>query len=148
MPPKGYGTPKRTAARFWSRVMLQGRGECALWLGAQTASGHGVFWWNGKSTTAHRYAYESIVGPIPADCEIDHLCRVRACVNPSHLEPVSHVENVQRGIGGWNSTFRTHCPRGHEYTPENTFLTAAGSRGCRECKRERTREWRRARRAS
>ncbi len=91
------------------------------------------------SVAAHRFAYELLVGPIPEGLEIDHLCRVRCCVNPLHLEPVSHGENIRRGIAGIVNGARerakTHCPHGHEYTPDNTYITPRGSRRCLTCSR-------------
>lgn len=96
---------------------------------------------------AHVLAYEALVGPIPEGCELDHLCRNRACWKPSHLEPVSHGENVRRGAGAAFQRDKTHCPRGHEYSVENTFMRpqrsgGGNSRECRQCIREREREYR------
>jgi hypothetical protein len=88
---------------------------------------------------AHRVAYEHWCAPIGSGREIDHLCRNRACVNPNHLEAVSHRENVRRGLRG---ALTTHCAQGHEYTPENT-ARYRGHRACRACNRERAAERRR-----
>ncbi len=73
-------------------------------------------------------------GPIPEGLELDHLCRVRHCVNPDHLEAVTHRENIRRGLGGP----RSHCINGHEFTPENTSLKR-GWQACRACSREKMR---------
>jgi hypothetical protein len=82
---------------------------------------------------AHRFSYEAYVGPIGAGLHIDHLCRVRSCVNPKHLEPVTQRVNTLRGEGRAALQLRvTHCPRGHEYTPDNIYLWR-GHRACRTC---------------
>jgi hypothetical protein len=76
----------------------------------------------------HRAVYERYVGPIPPGLEIDHLCRVRNCVNPAHLEAVTRGENVRRQMA-----VITHCPQGHEYTTANTRVGRDRKRGCRRC---------------
>lgn len=82
---------------------------------------------------AHRKIYEAIIGPIPAGLNIDHLCRNRACVNPWHMEPVTQHVNVMRGSSPWAKHAKaTHCPSGHAYDEENTYLYR-GSRYCRTC---------------
>lgn len=91
-------------ARFWDKVDKRGPiptwapflGRCWVWTAGRFPSGYGCFKLNGKSTLAHRVAYEWLIGPIPEGLEIDHLCRVRGCCNPAHLEPVTPAENVQR----------------------------------------------------
>lgn len=81
--------------------------------------------------------YRELVAPIPDDLTLDHLCRVRACVNPDHMEPVTIRENALRGeTAAARNAAQTHCPQGHEYTGENTYVTTAGSRRCRTCTRE------------
>jgi hypothetical protein len=87
---------------------------------------------NGPNVSIHRYIYELFSGPIPVGLVLDHLCRVRHCVNPEHLEPVTIAENVRRGLKG---RMVTHCPKGHEYTPENTYTY--NRRECRRCKIDR-----------
>ena len=118
-------------------------GDCLVWTGPVNNRGYAHIYLNGRRQMAHRVAYELSKGPIPDGLEIDHLCRNRACVNPEHMEPVTHTENCARA-----SRAKTHCLRGHEYTPENTrrSLNHAGglSRSCKACHRDRERD-RRAR---
>lgn len=83
-------------ARLWSKVDKTGPGGCWLWIGTINGAGYGTFRLNGETIGAHRAVYEHVVGPIPAGLHIDHLCRVRNCVNPEHLEPVTPSENIRR----------------------------------------------------
>jgi hypothetical protein len=124
------------AERFWSKV--DASGVCWEWTAAKT-NGYGRFGVGQRTVQAHRWAWESLVGPISAGFELDHLCRNPACVMPDHLQPVRHAENVQRGAGGWNKASLTHCPRGHPYAGKNLLVNRAGGRVCRICKRARQR---------
>ena len=123
---------------------------CWEWIGARTAAGYGEFALNApndpfpRMVLAHRLSFElHHAEPIPKGLVLDHLCRNRGCVNPSHLEPVEGAENVRRG----EPARRTHCPQGHEYTPENTSFLGASrgwhTRRCNTCHREqeRRRRW-------
>lgn len=83
-----------------------------------------------KAEMAHRVSYEMFVGPIPKGMQIDHLCRIKNCVNPDHLEPVTAQENVRRHHA---VVRRTHCRNGHEYTEASTYLHN-GVRFCRPCR--------------
>ncbi len=134
-------TPKSTRVplpwRFMRHVEMITETGCWIWMGHLNGGGYGTFRF-GRTNLAHRAAYEIFRGPIPAGLEPDHLCRVRCCVNPRHLELVTHLVNIRRGIGGRTSAARerakTHCPRGHKYNAENTFVTQGG-RKCRACRK-------------
>lgn len=108
---------------------------CWIWNGPIDDNGYGR---QGK-LLAHRLLFEITEGPICKGRELDHTCRVRACVNPDHLDPVTHAENVRRGIVGEVNRERqlskTHCKRGHEFTPENTGRDHRGDRYCKKCQR-------------
>jgi len=82
--------------RFWSYV--DASGPCWEWTGATFREGYGMFQVDGAPVLTHRYVWELLVGPIPEGLEIDHLCRVRHCVNPDHLEPVTSAENSRRRV--------------------------------------------------
>ena len=107
-------------------------------MGALNRVGYGRFWYQNRMVFAHHYAYQTLVGGIPSGLEPDHLCRIRACVNPQHLELVTHRENVLRGdtpcLSRERQLQKTHCPQGHPYDLLNTFLNARGHRECRECR--------------
>ena len=122
--------------RFWRHVNKTE--TCWLWTGTTggTESTYGYF----RSTTrqqdskvlAHRWIYEQLVGPIPDGLELDHLCRVPLCVNPCHLEPVTHRENMRRAR-------LSVCKRGHDLTVEANcrFDELGRRRGCIVCHREK-----------
>lgn len=122
---------------MWSHIDVTVDG-CWLWTGARLASGYGSMRWQGKARVVHRVMYELEIGPIPGGLQIDHLCRVRPCCNPAHLEPVTHAENLRRGRGfaGLNAA-KDRCPAGHAYTPENTYTrpSAPTTRECILCRR-------------
>lgn len=124
--------------RFWSKV-TEGADGCWLWNGAIKDNGYGAFAaGSGRAVYAHRWAYEQMVAEIPEGLHLDHLCRVRACVNPWHLEPVTPLVNTRRGFGGHT---KTHCPRGHSYDEQNTHIYK-GRRFCRPCRMAYSREYR------
>jgi len=119
--------------------------RCWEWAGARDKDGYGRIRIGCQNRKASRFVYETLCGPIPETLELDHLCRNRSCVNPSHLEPVPHEVNVARGNAGQYLSLRTHCSKGHPYDSANTYVYANGTRGCLKCRRERCREWRRRR---
>lgn len=112
---------------------------CWEWIGAIDRHGYGNFnAGNRKLVRAHRWGYERLVGSIPDGLDLDHLCRVRRCVNPEHLEPVTRRENVIRGASPTTpKKRRDRCFRGHPYTPKNTYVSKTGRRVCRRCGAER-----------
>lgn len=104
---------------------------CWIWLGAVMRSGYGCC----RNTTAHKLSYESFVGPVPHDYEVDHRCYVRICVNPAHLRAVTHAKNME-----YARQRRTHCRGGHQLTEENQRIRIVDGyhiRECRECHRIR-----------
>jgi hypothetical protein len=130
---------------FWARVAVRGAGECWPWIGVLSAQGsqrggYGVMPMGirGVRVAAHRFAYELLIGPIPPGVEIDHTCHNdsecagrgadcphRRCVNPAHLEPVTHAVNIQRGNHRQKGT---HCSKGHPFT-----VAASGRNRCLIC---------------
>lgn len=138
-----------TLSRFLDKASLTG--ACWEWQAYRNADGYGQFRVGTQTCRAHRVSYEHFVGPIPEGLQLDHLCRNRGCVRPSHLEPVTGQENVVRGDGPTllqeRNVATTHCPAGHEYTPENTHMWS-GWRYCRQCRRDRDRERKRQGRAA
>jgi len=121
---------------------------CLEWVGAKDPCGYGKVEYKGKLWGAHRLTWVLLYGDPPEGTEFDHLCRNRACINPTHLEPVSHAENTRRGgIGdtGAKERERTHCPQGHPYDEKNTRYYK-NMRFCRECGRERHRRYMKNRR--
>lgn len=118
------------AERFWPRVNKTD--TCWLWTGYIKPNGYAAFYPGGgchvPKVYVHRWAYEDARGEIPEGLEIDHLCRVRHCVNPEHLEAVTHRVNLDRRNAEW-----THCKHGHEFDEANTYWHR-GARHCRQCR--------------
>ena len=133
------GDPQ-TAARFWGKVTKTQ--ACWTWVGERGRDGYGRFYLAGRRVSAHRIAYFLAGHIIPEGLEIDHLCRIRWCVRPSHLEPVTHRENIKRsplmGQGGFDlgslHRHKTHCRQGHPYDEMNTYHPQyMARRVCRAC---------------
>jgi 5-methylcytosine-specific restriction endonuclease McrA len=112
-------------------------GPCWLWTACLfQATGYGQFHDQGKKVaSAHRWGYEHLVGAVSSELHLDHLCRIRNCVNPDHLEPVTPAENsrrIPRSIRPQSEA----CTKGHSFTPENTYTYPNLRRLCRTCRNE------------
>jgi hypothetical protein len=139
---------ERDEARFWAKVALPNEQGCMLWLASKLPNGYGRLHLSGQVAYAHRVSYELAYGRIPAGLQIDHLCRVRHCVAPFHLEAVTQQENMRRGAAGQHNAAKTCCPQGHPYEGANLYAAARGDRQCRLCKNASSREAHRKRRAA
>jgi len=132
--------------RFWGKV--EKTDTCWLWTAGRDGNGYGVAILGSRTdgtyrhVKAHRHSYELLVGPIPEGLHIDHLCRVRHCVNPAHLEPVTQRENILRGESvSARAARQTHCKNLHALVPENLIKRAnRNGRECKICHRDRMRK--------
>src|SRR3990167_7080157 len=130
--------------RFRKKIRVNPETECWGWTGAvphglagNGGGGYARYRYDGKTGLAHRFAYRCLVGPIDDGMTIDHLCRVRRCVNPDHMETVTQRENTIRGTSVVAvNAHKVHCVRGHGFFPENTRIRRTGGRKCRACTRE------------
>lgn len=130
--------------RIMTRIVLDPGSGCWLWEGALTV-GYGCLKplvdEPKRTDLVHRLTYEYFIGPIPDGLEPDHLCRVRSCCNPWHLEPVTRRENAIRGECGSvtraKMLAKTHCPQGHPYSGDNLYIAKSGDRMCKTCQRTR-----------
>lgn len=137
------GGRTNTLDDFWAQVdKVSDPAGCWLWTGCLTTMGYGTIRVAGVRHRAHRLSYRLVAGPIPKGLVLDHLCRVRHCVNPAHLEPVTDRENILRGVSVSAQNARaTHCIDGHEFTAANTqVVRSTGERRCLKCSRRRQRE--------
>lgn len=146
---KGYSRTPSEEDRFWERVDKDGPipeycpslGPCWVWRLDTNQAGYAMFQFDHRQMRAHRWSYQHVVGPIPDGLVLDHLCRVRHCVRPSHLEAVTGAVNNSRSLIGnrnWSQQ-RTECDRGHPFTPENSYWffnakIGRATRVCRQCR--------------
>ena len=114
------------AERFFAKVKRGSENECWPWLASKNQKGYGQFYYHGRLQYTHRVAHELLVGPIPDGLTLDHLCRNRSCVNPTHLEPVLGKVNILRGEG---------VSAKNAFTQANTRIRTDGGRRCRLCSR-------------
>jgi hypothetical protein len=133
--PRGFRAVP-AAERFSDRYFSEPNCGCWLWLGALNDKGYACFE-SEHGQTGHRFAYIHFIGPVLEGLVLDHKCRTRSCVNPWHLEAVTNLENIRRGVVGINSRSKTHCPKGHDYNAENTAVRC-GKRQCRTCENARS----------
>ena len=130
--------------RIMDRTKQDANG-CWVWQGYIAKRGYASIWWQGRQWLAHRAVYTQLVGEIPDHLEIDHLCENKACCNPHHLEAVTRAVNMARSMNVVTAlnALKTHCKRGHEFTPENTDYRpqsqgrAGVARMCIACREER-----------
>ncbi len=128
-------------AYILSFVEMVAESGCWIWMREPLRSGYGTTRINRVHYSAHRLAYEAFRGEIPTGLTLDHLCRVRCCVNPWHLEAVTEAENIRRGNAGKAQSSRTHCPKGHPYSGDNLRIRKTGARRCNACATEVTTRW-------
>lgn len=130
-----YSMPKTIEDHL--KTIQHSSNGCWIWQGSVDSRGYGQLMSNSIVWRAHRFFYTNLVREIPPNYQIDHLCKIKLCVNPEHLEAVTQTENIKRS-GAWNyNKTKTHCPQGHEYTNENT-LFRQNKRTCRICKKNRS----------
>lgn len=117
------------------RIIPEPNSGCWLWIGGirDKKENYGGCAWEGKTWRSHRLVYSLLCAPVSDELDIDHLCRNRICCNPDHLDPCTRKVNVLRGAGiAPNNAQKTHCPKGHAYTPENTYIWN-NQRFCKTC---------------
>lgn len=139
-------TLEKLPARIRRKIDVDHAG-CWLWRAAKNGKGYGLVNDQGRTRTAHRYVFELLRGPLIEGLVIDHLCRVRHCVNPQHMEQVTQCENSMRGdtVNARNAA-KTHCPKGHALSGAN-LVPWAHRRSCLTCKRANQRAYKARRRA-
>lgn len=134
--PRGH-KPIDISIRFFEKVKISTSNPmwngttCWIWKASKNDKGYGGIGYQGKVVRSHRLAYEMLIGDIPDGLELDHLCRRRDCVNPFHLEPVTHKVNMSRG----KAASKTHCLRGHPLSGSNVGINSViKTRYCKTCK--------------
>ena len=133
----------KALVRFEQYCMPEPNSGCWIWIGAIKSNGYGEFHFNRKTVHAHRWYYEHCFGAVPKGLELDHRCRVRCCVNPYHLEPVTRSINRKRGL---RDVPQAVCKRGHEFSGHNAMILKDGRRTCRLCLYQRIRTYQQRRR--
>ena len=127
---------RRDGSSVWVRLLDRAKkdGKCLRWISNKSHNGYGMFSFKGKTQGAHRFSYEYHHGSIDTDLEIDHICRVRDCINPKHLRAVSRIENMFNSET--HKAVMTHCSRGHLLVKRED-----GYRFCKPCKLVYDRKW-------
>ena len=142
-PTHSLATDFTVEERFWSRVDFDGPvavglpDRCWIWTGGTGGAGRYGRARFGPTLDgqAHSISYRLLIGGYDLSLDLDHLCKVTLCVNPWHLEPVTHAENVLRGEGcAAKNARKARCVRGHEFTGANTIAQNCGGRACRACR--------------
>lgn len=126
------------------------RGSCIGWLGTINSGGYGTIWVSRKRRMmAHRAIWEGVYGKVPDGKCLDHICRVRSCINIHHLRVVTNRENILCGVGlSAQHAQKTHCDRGHELLGDNLKVRKGKhERVCKTCQRNRNRDYMRRRRS-
>lgn len=127
--------------RILVNIKVDKKTGCWLWQKGKFPNGYAQIKISGRTSTgAHRVCYQEIKGEIPEGLVLDHLCRVKHCVNPDHLEAVTSKINVIRGFVGKIQREKTHCMRGHKFIGYNTIKSSNGTRKCRTCHNARQRK--------
>ena len=123
--------------RFWNKVKINYTTQCWEWSGCVACDGYGRYRHENKTIKPHQLIKKAEKGLV-----IDHLCRNKKCVNPAHLEVVTYQENTNRGLGRKGGRKKTHCPKGHEYNQENSYINPyTNTRSCRICTRRTGLAW-------
>jgi len=131
--------------RLENKIIPEPNSGCWIWIPEGHPKGYGFAKYKAMGHRAHRLVYSLLVGKIPNGLVIDHKCRVRCCVNPEHLEPVTNLENIKRGITGQFNARKTQCSEGHPFDTENTGFSTHGKytrRYCKKCNHDRIRQCR------
>lgn len=131
--------PDAEAVVAWAleRAIPEPNSGCWLWLLALTRDGYAHTSSRGGSSLAHKRVYEALHGRLRRGRTLDHSCRVRCCINPAHVAPVSNRKNLRRGFGATGRWRNTYCHRGHKFTRGNVYRhPTTGTRQCRACRRE------------